>query len=103
MNKVLTEQNFRLQFLLHYFSETILRKKIYLCLAALYINTAVSFKSNITKIYYCRPPVLDPIYSDRTSVFRNSSQYQCVTSVTMPGKLILLPVRDSLSSQGISV
>ena len=38
------------------------KKKIYLCIAALYINTAVSFKSNITKIYYCWPPILDPIF-----------------------------------------
>ena len=38
-------------FLLHvYFSKTIPRKNIYLCIAALYINTAASFKSNITKI-----------------------------------------------------
>ena len=33
-----------------YFSKTIPRKNIYLCLAALYINTAVSFKSNINFI-----------------------------------------------------
>ena len=33
---------------------------------------------------------------------RISSQHQCVTSVTMPGKLIILPVfiGDNLSSQG---
>ena len=26
-----------------------------MCIAALYINTAVSFKSNVTKIYHCWP------------------------------------------------
>ena len=78
----------------------------------------MTFKSKMTKIYYCWPPILDhiyskrtyvfrissqpildPIYSKKTSVVRISSQYYCVTSVTIPGKLILLPVRDNLSSQ----
>ena len=27
---------------------------------SIYINTAVSFKSNITNIYYCWAPMLDP-------------------------------------------
>ena len=27
-------------------------------IAALYINTTVCFKSNVTKIYYCWPPIL---------------------------------------------
>ena len=62
VNKVLTEQNFRLQFLLHDFSKITPRKNIYLCLAALYINTGVSFKSNITKIYCCWPPILDILF-----------------------------------------
>ena len=99
VNKVLTEQNFRLQFLLHDFSKTIPRKSIYPCLAALYINTGVSFKSNITKNYCYWPPNLDILFiRKRTSVFRISSQHQCVTCVTMPEKLIILPVRDNLSS-----
>ena len=61
--------------------------KIYICLADLYINTAVSFKSNITKIYYCWAPILDPIYSKRTSEFPISSQYWCLTSVTIARKI----------------
>ena len=32
-----------------------------MCIAALYINTAVCFKSNITKIYYCWPPIFSII------------------------------------------
>ena len=44
-----------------YFSKTIPSKNIYLWIAALYINTAVSFKSNIAKIYYCWPPIIEPI------------------------------------------
>ena len=32
-----------------------------------------------------------------------ASKAKCVTSVTMPEKLIILPVRDNLSTQGISV
>ena len=32
-------------------------KDINMCIAALYINTAASFKSNITNIYYCWPPI----------------------------------------------
>ena len=97
VNKVLTEQNFRLQFLLHDFSKTIPRKSIYPCLAALYINTGVSFKSN-KKLLLLASYFRYSIYSKRTSVFRISSQHQCVTCVTMPEKLIILPVRDNLSS-----
>ena len=44
-----------------YFPKTIPSKIYYHCIAALYINTAVSFKSSITKIYYCWPPIFDPI------------------------------------------
>ena len=54
VNKILAEQHFRLQI-----SKTIPSKIYYHCIAALYINTAVSFKSSITKIYYCRPPIFD--------------------------------------------
>ena len=49
-------------FLYIYSSKTSPRKNVYLCIAALHINTAVSFKSNITNIYYCRAPLLDLIY-----------------------------------------
>ena len=44
-----------------YFHKTIPSKIYYHCIAALYINTTVSFKSSITKIYYCWPPIFDPI------------------------------------------
>ena len=43
------------------FITTIPSKIHYHCIAALYINTAVSFKSSITKIYYCWPPIFDPM------------------------------------------
>ena len=49
-------------FLYIYSSKTSPRKNVYLCIAALHINTAVSFKSNKTNIYYCRAPLLDLIY-----------------------------------------
>ena len=79
--KSLLNKIFVYNFYYIYFSKTIPRKNIYLCIAALYINTAVSFKSNVTKNFInCWPPILDPIsYSKRTSVFRISSQYYCVT------------------------
>ena len=62
----------------------------------------MSFKSNITNICYCWPPILDPIYSKRYLYF-GSPHNISMPSVTMAGKLILLPVRDNFSSQGISV
>ena len=70
---------------------------------SIYINTAVSFKSKITNIYYRWAPILDPKIFEKNICIRISSQYSCVTSVTMPGKFIILPVRDNLSSQGISI
>ena len=59
--KSLLNKIFVYNFYYIYFSKTIPRKIIYLCVAALHVSTAVSFKSNITKIYYCWPPILDPI------------------------------------------
>ena len=44
-----------------YFPKTIPSKIYYHCIAALYINTTVSFKSSITKIYHFWPPIFDPI------------------------------------------
>ena len=61
VGKSLLNEMFVYNFYYTYFSKTNPRKNIYLCLAVLYKNTAVSFKSNITKIYYCWPPVLDAI------------------------------------------
>ena len=61
VGKSLLNKIFVYNFYYTYFSKTNPRKNIYLCLAVLYKNTAVSFKSNITKIYYCWPPVLDAI------------------------------------------
>ena len=37
-----------------------------MCIAALYINTAVSFKSNISKIYYCWPPIFSFLLFQKT-------------------------------------
>ena len=59
VNKDLTEHNFRLQFLLHLLHQNQPTYK-YISMYSIYINTAVSFKSNITNIYYCWPPILDP-------------------------------------------
>ena len=94
VTKILYWTKFRLQFSLQLLPQNHPKKNKYLCIAALYINTDVSFKSNITKIYYCWPPIFDPTrfsYSKRTSVFRISSKYWCMTCVTMP------------TSQGISI
>ena len=44
-----------------YFPKTIPSKIYYHCIAALYINTTVSFKSSITKTYHFWPPIFDPI------------------------------------------
>ena len=44
-----------------YFPKTIPSKIYYHCIAALYINTTVSFKSSITKIYHFWPPIFDPM------------------------------------------
>ena len=44
-----------------YFPKTILSKIYFHCIAALYINSAVSFKSSMTKFYYCWPPIFEPI------------------------------------------
>ena len=50
--------------------------KIYVCIAALYINTAVSFKLNKKKMCYCWPPILSLLYYSKiTSVFRISAEY----------------------------
>ena len=62
-----------------------------MCIAALYINTAVSFKSNITKIYYCWPAGLlyfRSYYSKRPSV-----SLVC----DMPGTLIPFSVSHKIS------
>ena len=47
-----------------------------MCIAALYINKAVSFKSNKKKMCYCWPPILSLLYHSKiTSLFRISSEY----------------------------
>ena len=60
VNKIPTEQN--------YFHSISLTSKIYIntCIAALYMNTAVSFKSNVTKIYHCWPPILSLLLFQKT-------------------------------------
>ena len=65
-----------------YFPKTIPSKIYYHCIAALYINTAVSFKSSITKIYYCcmALSLLFSILRKEHLYFGSrSSQYLCVT------------------------
>ena len=80
-----------------------LKNNIYLCLKALYINTPVSFESNTTKIYYCWPPILDPIIWKEHLYFGSPHNISVWHLLQRPGKLIRLPVRDNWSSQGISV
>ena len=96
--KSLLNKIFLYNFYYIYFS--IPRKNICLWLAALYLNTAESFKSSMTKIY-CWPPVLDPVYWKKKYLYCGSPHNINVSHLLQcQEKLILLPVRDNLSSQG---
>ena len=68
---------------------------------ALYINTAVSFKSNITKIHITAGLLFRFCYLKRTSVFL----ILVCDMVAMSGKLILNFLKGAfyLTSQGISL
>ena len=83
-----------------YFSKTIPRKNVYLCIAALYINTAVSFKSNMTKICYCWPPILYfRSYNSKITSFCISGILRILVCdmVAMPGTLIPFAVTENLT------
>ena len=73
--------------------------------AALYINTAVPFKSNIPKIseiYYWWPPISILLFEKNICISDLLRILVC-DLVAMPGKFILFPVRDNVTSQEISV
>ena len=101
-----TEQNFRLslQFLFNFLHK---HPKwniyIYICRVALYINTAGSFKSNITKIYYGWPPISILLFERTSACISEILRILVCDMVAMPETLILFAVRDNLTSQGISV
>ena len=61
---------------------------------ALYLNTA--------KIYYWWPPILTLLFEKKISISDFLRILEC-DMVAMPGKFILFPVRNNLTSQGISV
>ena len=74
---------------------------MYIYVEALYINTAVSFKSNITKILITAGLLFRFCYLKRTSVFL----ILVCDMVAMSGKLILNFLKGAfyLTSQGISL
>ena len=55
-----------------------------------YINTAVSFKSNMTKVCYCWPSIFPFLLFEK-----KISELVCDT-VAMPGTLIPFAVRENL-------
>ena len=57
-------------------------------LAALYINTAVSFKSNITKIYYCWPPIFSFLLFEKNICISDILGILVCDMVATPGTLI---------------
>ena len=70
-----------------------------MCIAALYINTAVSFKSNITKIYYCWPPIFSFLLFQKTICISDILRILVCDMAAMPGTLIPFAVRKNLRSQ----
>ena len=70
-----------------------------MCIAALYINTAVSFKSNITKIYYCWPPLFSFLLFQKTVCISDILGILVCDMAAMPGTLIPFAVRENLGSQ----
>ena len=82
VNKILTEQNVPLQVSLHLLPKNLPSRYISLYVEQSYINTAVSFKSNITKLYYCWPPIFDPLlYSGKEHLYFGSPHNISVTHV----------------------
>ena len=97
VNKILAGQHFPFQF----FPQTIRSKIYYHCIAALYINTTVSFKSSITKNYFCWPPNFRSylIFGIKEHLhFGSTHNIRC----DMSGKLII-PRLPRKSSQRVSV
>ena len=67
-----------------------------MCIAALYINTAVSFMSNITKIYYRWPHIFS---FQKTICISDILRIIVCDMVAMLGTLIPFAVRENLRSQ----
>ena len=65
-------------------------KTMYNYVVALYMNTAVSYQSNLTKIYYCRPYV-SVLYLFEKSISCVSDLLRILVCdmVAMPGKEVL--------------
>ena len=74
-----------------------------MCIAALCINTAVSFKSNITKIYYCWPPIFSFLLSQETVCILDILRILVCDMAAMHGcharTLIPFAFRENLRSQ----
>ena len=70
-----------------------------MCIAALYINTAVFLKSNITKMYYCWPPIFSFLLFQKTICISDILRILVCDMAAMPGTLIPFAVRENLRSQ----
>ena len=70
-----------------------------MCIAALCINTAVSFKSSITNIYYCWPPIFLFLLFQKTICISDILRILVCDMTGMPGTLIPFAVRENLRSQ----
>ena len=63
---------------------------MYNYVAALYVNTAVSYKSNITKIYYCWPYIsILYLFEKGISCVSDFLRILVCDMVAMPGKEVL--------------
>ena len=93
VNKIATEQNY-----VHSIS-VISKIYINMCTADLYINTAVSFKSNITKIYYCWPPIFSFLLFQKTICISDILRILVCDMAAMARTLIPFAVRENLRSQ----
>ena len=68
-----------------------------MCIAALHINTAVSVKSNVTKIYYCWPPISSFLLFQKTICISDILRILVCDMAAMPGTLIPFAVRENLT------
>ena len=69
-----------------------------MCIAALCINAAVSFKSNIAKIYYYWPPIFSFLLFQKTICISGILRILVCDMAAMPGTLIPFAVRENLRS-----
>ena len=66
-----------------------------MCIAALHINTAVSVKSNVTKIYYCWHPISSFLLFQKTICISDILRILVCDMAAMPGTLIPFAVSQS--------